>query len=145
MPQTPDRNPNGHPRIDFYEMSGRFTDPVGVAGVLVGKAFPDTTDIAVVARREQLEALDVRLWDKPTGRFLPHGINDATAPIRLTENAPDQAGLLINLDADAELPAGNYQRVLEIVPPDEQAKKRLRQRWTDWKARGADLHHHLLK
>jgi len=33
-------------RIDFYEMSGRFSDPVEVAGVLVGKAFPATSDIA---------------------------------------------------------------------------------------------------
>lgn len=132
-------------RIDFYEMSGRFRDPVEVAGVLVGKAFPATTDIVIVGSREQLEALDARLWDKPDGRFLPHGIDDADAPIRLLETAPDQAGLLINLAASAELPTGSYQRVLEIVPPDEQAKKQLRQRWTDWKARGAELHHHLLK
>jgi len=145
MPQTPDKNPNGHPRIDFYEMSGRFTDPVEVAGVLVGKAFPATADIAVVARREQLEALDARLWDKPGGRFLPHGIDDPAAPIRLVGTPPEKAALLINLDAQAELPAGRYQRVLEIVPPDEQAKQRLRQRWRDWKARGADLHHQLLK
>ncbi|MFO7762636.1 MAG: DNA polymerase III subunit chi [Wenzhouxiangellaceae bacterium] len=142
MPQTSDRNP---PRIDFYEMSGRFTDPVKVAGVLVGKAFPATADIAVVGGRRQLEALDARLWDKPDGRFLPHGIDDATAPIRLVDKAPETAALLINLDAEAEIPAGSYQRVLEIVPPDEQARKRLRQRWLDWKSRGADLYHHLLK
>jgi len=132
-------------RIDFYEMSGRFTDPVEVAGMLVGKAFPATRDIAVVGNDAQLEALDARLWDKPDGRFLPHGIDEATAPIRLVGKAPEQAALLINLDADAELPSGSYERVLEVVPPDEQAKQRLRQRWLDWKARGADLHHHLLK
>jgi len=142
MHQTPDRNP---PRIDFYEMSGRFNDPVEVAGVLVGKAFPATDDIVVVGNRAQLEALDARLWEKPDGRFLPHGIDDAAAPIRLLHSAPERAGLLINLAADAEIPGGDYPRVLEIVPPDEQAKKRLRQRWLDWKARGAELHHHLLK
>ncbi|HKL51225.1 MAG TPA: DNA polymerase III subunit chi [Wenzhouxiangellaceae bacterium] len=132
-------------RIDFYEMSGRFTDPVEVAGVLVGKAFPATTDIAVVGTREQLSALDARLWAKPDGRFLAHGIDEANAPIRLLDSAPERAQLLINLAADAEIPDGDYPRVLEIVPPDEQAKKRLRQRWMDWKARGAELHHHLLK
>tara|TARA_Y100001933_G_scaffold233494_1_gene252856 strand:+ start:31 stop:432 length:402 start_codon:yes stop_codon:yes gene_type:complete len=132
-------------RIDFYEMSGRFSDPVEVAGVLVGKAFPATSDIAVVGTREQLSALDARLWDKPDGRFLAHGIDEAAAPIRLLDAAPERAGLLINLAADAEIPGGDYQRVLEIVPPDEQAKKRLRQRWMDWKSRGAELHHHLLK
>lgn len=132
-------------RIDFYEMSGRFTDPVDVAGVLVGKAFPATTDIAVVGTEEQLAALDARLWDKPDGRFLAHGRDDAVAPIRLAVAPPERAALLINLAADADIPGGEYERVLEIVPPDEQAKKRLRQRWTDWKARGAELHHHLLK
>ena len=142
MPESSERS---HPRIDFYEMSGRFTDPVEVAGVLVGKAFPATRDIAVVADDAQLEALNARLWEKPDGRFLPHGIDDATAPIRLVGTAPEQATLLINLSAEAELPTGSYQRVLEIVPPDEQAKKRLRQRWTEWKALGADLHHHVLK
>ena len=142
MPESSERS---HPRIDFYEMSGRFTDPVDVAGVLVGKAFPATRDIVVVGTREQLSELDARLWDKPDGRFLPHGIDDSAAPIRLVDSAPERAALLINLAAEARLPDGEYDRVLEIVPPDEQARKRLRQRWTDWKARGADLHHHLLK
>jgi len=132
-------------RIDFYEMSGRFSDPVEVAGVLVGKAFPATGDIAVVGTRDQLSALDARLWDKPDGRFLAHDTDSAAAPIRLVETAPERAALLINLAADSEMPTGEYERVLEIVPPDEQAKARLRQRWMDWKARGADLHHHLLK
>ena len=142
MPESTERS---HPRIDFYEMSGRFKDPVEVAGALVGKAYPETADIAVVGTHAQLEALDARLWDKPDGRFLAHGIDDAAAPIRLLENAPQDAALLINLAADAEMPDGEYKRVLEIVPPDEQAKKRLRQRWMDWRARGAELHHHLLK
>lgn len=132
-------------RIDFYEMSGRFTDPVEVAGVLVGKAFPATSDIAVVGTREQLSSLDVLLWDKPDGRFLPHGVDDASVPIRLLSSPPERAALLINLAGGSEMPTGQYERVLEIVPPDEQAKKRLRQRWMDWKTRGADLHHHLLK
>ena len=129
-------------------MSGRFTDSVEVAAV-VGKAFPATTvlvgNISIVGSRKQLEALDARLWEKPDGRFLPHGIDDPAAPIRLVGKAPEEAALLINLDAETELPNGCYTRVLEVVPPDEQAKQRLRQRWLDWKARGADLHHHLLK
>ena len=84
------------------------------------------------------------LWDTTcAGGF--RSIDEAAAPIRLLDAAPERAGLLINLAADAEIPGGDYQRVLEIVPPDEQAKKRLRQRWMDWKSRGAELHHHLLK
>ncbi|MDT8410247.1 MAG: DNA polymerase III subunit chi [Wenzhouxiangellaceae bacterium] len=132
-------------RVDFYEMSGRFTDPLDVVGVLVGKAFPATGNIAVVGRRAQLAELDQRLWEKPGGRFLPHGIDDEHAPIRLLEQPPQQAELLINLDAEAPLPSGRYERVLEIVPPGEDARPRLRQRWRDWSRQGAELHHHLLK
>jgi DNA polymerase-3 subunit chi len=133
------------PRIDFYEMTGRFTDPLQVACVLVGKAWPGITDIAVVGGADQIAALDERLWETPSGRFLPHGIDDPAAPIRLHARAPDSAELLINLDAAAPLPSGRYRRILEIVPPDDDAKPALRRRWTAWKQAGAELHHHRLR
>lgn len=133
------------PRVDFYQVSGRFRDPVDVACVLVGKAWPAIDDIAVVGDPATLEALDTRLWEKPAGRFLPHGIGDDRAPVNLVPEAPGGAALLINLDAEAKLPTGDFRRVCEIVPPDERAKKRLRTRWLEWKARGAELHHHVLK
>ncbi|MEE4330171.1 MAG: DNA polymerase III subunit chi [Wenzhouxiangella sp.] len=131
-------------RVDFYELSGRFQDPLDVAAVLVGKAWPELADIVLVAPRGALAELDDRLWRKPAGRFLPHGIDDETAPIRLVERAPDEAALLINLDPAAPLPQGRYDRVLELVPADEESRPRLRQRWKDWKAAGAELHHHVL-
>ena len=112
-------------RVDFYEMSGRFSDPLRVAAVLV--------------------RLDALLWQEPDGRFLPHGIDDAAAPIRLLETPPANAPLLINLDPAAALPEGRYDRVLEIVPPDETLRQHLRRRWSAWKERGAELHHHVLK
>ena len=132
-------------RVDFYEMSGRFDDPLEVACILVGKAYPAVDDIAIVGPRETLERLDERLWETPTGRFLPHGIDDGRAPIVLADRAPERTRLLINLDASAPLPAGRYDRVLEIVPPHEDARPRLRRRGTEWTAAGAELHHHRLK
>jgi len=132
-------------RIDFYEMSGRFTDPLEVACILVGKAWPDTRDIVIVGPPKVLETLDARLWERPAGRFLPHGIDDPAAPIVLDEHAPEGAELLINLDPEAALPDGRFKRVLEIVPPDERARAGLRRRWREWKSRGAELHHHVLQ
>ncbi|MGB0514680.1 MAG: DNA polymerase III subunit chi [Wenzhouxiangellaceae bacterium] len=132
-------------RIDFYEMSGRFRDPLDVAGILVGKAWPASRSIAVIGDADQLEALNRHLWEQPKGRFLPHAIDDPLAPIVLTERPPDQTDLLINLKPDASIPDGRYSRVLEIVPPDESLRKHLRRRWTEWSARGAELHHHVLK
>ena len=132
-------------RVDFYEMGGRFTDPLFVAGVLVGRAWPKAASVAVVAPRAQLEALDEQLWKLPEGRFLPHGIDQPEAPIQLLEDAPDAAAVLINLDPSAPLPGGRFERILEIIPPDESLKQPLRERWKAWKARGADVHHHILK
>ncbi|WP_376692693.1 DNA polymerase III subunit chi [Wenzhouxiangella sp. EGI_FJ10409] len=132
-------------RVDFYEMGGRFSDPLYVAGVLVSKAWPATKDIAIVGSSGDLAKLDEQLWEQPEGRFLPHERGESKAPIRLLENAPEQAGLLINLDPSAPLPAGRYQRILEIVPPDESLKQKLRERWMAWKERGAELQHHVLK
>ncbi|MFW5927107.1 MAG: DNA polymerase III subunit chi [Wenzhouxiangella sp.] len=132
-------------RVDFYEMGGRFTDPLYVAGVLVSKAWPETRDIAVVATRENIDTLDEQLWHQPEERFLPHDRGEGNAPIRLLEDAPDEAGILINLDPGAPLPGGRFERILEIVPPEEGVKARLRERWVAWKKRGAELHHHVLK
>jgi DNA polymerase-3 subunit chi len=126
-------------------MGGRFSDPLYVAGVLVSKAWPATKDIAVVGSSGDLARLDERLWAQPEGRFLPHERGEAKAPIRLVETAPHEAGILINLDPASPLPEGSYQRVLEIVPPDESLKQKLRERWMAWKQRGAELQHHVLK
>jgi len=132
-------------RVDFYQLAGRFDQPIDVACVLVGKAWPEAREIAIVGRADQLAALDDRLWERPAGRFLPHAIDDQRAPIRLLEQAPESAELLINLDPHGPLPSAAYPRVLEIVPQDESLKQQMRRRWRDWKARDAALHHHVLK
>lgn len=132
-------------RVDFYEMGGRFSDPLYVAGVLVSKAWPATREIAVVGHAADLARLDEQLWAQPQGRFLPHERGETKAPIRLLEDAPEKAGILINLDPAAPLPDGRFERILEIVPPDESLKQKLRERWMAWKQRGAELQHHVLK
>jgi DNA polymerase III subunit chi len=132
-------------RVDFYEMSGRFTDPLFVARVLIARAWPAAPALAVVAPRAELERLDELLWAEPEDRFLPHAIGRSNAPIQLLEDAPDAADILVNLDPSAPLPGGRFERVLEIVPPDESLKAKLRERWVAWKKRGADVHHHVLR
>lgn len=132
-------------QVDFYQMGGRFVDPLQVTCILVGKAWPGITRIAIVTTAETLDALDEALWSSPDGRFLPHGRAGEAAPIQILTEAPDEADLLINLDPSAPLPTGRYDRVLEIVPATEQAREPLRQRWRDWKTQGASLNHHALK
>jgi len=132
-------------QVDFYQMGGRFVDPLQVTCILVGKAWPSITHIAIVTTAEHVDALDEALWASPEGRFLPHGRAGGTAPIQILTEAPAKADLLINLDPSAPLPTGQYDRVLEIVPATHEAREPLRQRWRDWKTRGASLNHHALK
>ncbi|MEM7053749.1 MAG: DNA polymerase III subunit chi, partial [Pseudomonadota bacterium] len=134
------------------EMSGRYTDPLFVAAVLCGRAWPACGRLTIVGEPGQLNELDERLWHEPAGRFLPHsrteaGENSALADntIMLSEQAPQACDVLINLQPNGPLAEGRYTRILEIVPQDEPLKQALRQRWMSWKQRGAELHHHRLK
>jgi len=132
-------------QVDFYQMGGRFTDPLMVTCLLVGKAWPSISDIAIVTTDAQVDALDEALWTLAEGRFFPHSRAPAKAPIQVHAFAPQAATLLINLDPKAPMPEGIYDRVLEIVPATEAAREPLRERWRAWQARGAKLNHHQLK
>ncbi|MEM1081313.1 MAG: DNA polymerase III subunit chi [Pseudomonadota bacterium] len=140
-------------RVDFYVMSGRFTDPLTVAAILCGKAWPACGRLAVVGSAAQLDELDERLWHEPDGRFLPHtrlqpdqqDTPTDHAFIALCEQAPENTDVMINLQPDGPMPEGRYQRILEIVPQHESLKQALRQRWRNWQGRGVELHHHELK
>jgi DNA polymerase-3 subunit chi len=131
-------------QVDFYQLGGRYQDPIEVAGVLVAKAWPQHRNIAIVAPSAQLPALDAQLWQTPAERFLPHDLAPCSAPIRLMTEAPEHADVLINLDPLNALPSGHYQRVLEIIPADASAREPLRQRWRAWQQRGQTPRHHRL-
>ena len=47
---------------------------------------------------------------------------------------------MINL-RDAAV-AGEFERVLEVVPADESARGPLRERWTQYKSRGLEVNKH---
>lgn len=132
-------------QVDFYQMGGRFIDPILVTCLLVGKAWPKVNDIAIVTTTDQVTALDEALWASADGRFFPHGTGEGSAPIQILTQAPHSAELLINLDPASPLPQGEYARVLEIVPATEDAREPLRERWRAWKSKGATLNHHALK
>lgn len=131
-------------QVDFYQLGGRYQDPIEVTAVLVAKAWPAHPRIAIVARPEQLPGLDAQLWQTPAERFLPHELAPTSAPISLMTQAPETADVLINLDPLNALPDGLYQRVLEIIPADASAREPLRQRWRAWQQRGHTPRHHRL-
>jgi DNA polymerase III subunit chi len=140
------------PRADFYLIvSPKFAaDPLRVVCVLARRLFEaDEPALILTADEGQAEAIERRLWDFQPDAFVPHQIagreaGDARCPVLIVPPgvaAPARAQV-INL-RDAEVPGG-FERVLEVVPPDEAAKIPLRARWKAYKARGLELHTHEL-
>ena len=137
------------PRADFYLIAKpRFrSEPLRLVCELAKKAYDANLPLLVLARdTAQAETLDDLLWDMGDDVYLPHQIagdeDDGEAPVLI---APPEADaplrpLVINLrDAAVE---GGFERVLEVVPADDDARGPLRERWKQYKARGLEVNKH---
>ena len=66
--------------------------------------------------------------------------DDVPVLIAAPEHDAPLRPLVLNLrDAPVE---GAFERVLEVVPPDDSARGPLRERWKHYKARGLEVHSH---
>ena len=139
-------------RADFYLIAKpRFRDePLLLVCELAKKALAAGQPMLVLARdAAQAERLDDLLWSFDPDAYVPHQI----AGLDLEEGGgeDEEADVLIALpDADVPLRAlvlnlrdapvdGAFERVLEVVPADDSARGPLRERWTQYKARGFEL------
>ena len=132
------------PRADFYLIDKpRFREePLLLVCELVRKAYAAELPTLVLARdTAQAEALDDLLWSFDPDEFLPHQIagsdeGDDDTPILIATPEMDVPArpLLINLRDAA--PAGSYERVLEVVPADPEARAPLRERWKHYQSLG---------
>ncbi|MBS0227869.1 MAG: DNA polymerase III subunit chi [Proteobacteria bacterium] len=135
------------PRADFYLIDKpRFrAQPLLLVCELVKKAYAAGLPTLVLARDQtQAEALDDLLWSFDPDEYLPHQIagqdeDEDEAPILITTPDADVPArpLLINLRDAA--PAGQFDRVLEVVPADPAARGSLRERWKHYKSLGFEL------
>jgi len=135
------------PRADFYLIAKpRFrAEPLRLVCELVRKAYAAELWILILARdTAQAEALDDLLWDMGDDTYLPHQIagrdeEDDATPILIAEpafNAPLRP-LVINL-RDTPV-TGDFERVLEVVPADPDARAPLRERWRHYQNAGFTL------
>ena len=135
------------PRADFYLIDKpRFREePLLLVCELAKKAYAANLPTLVLARdAAQAEALDDLLWSFDADEYLPHQIagmdeGDDDTPILISTPDMDIPArpLLINLRDAA--PAGNFDRVLEVVPADPSARGPLRERWKHYQALGFDV------
>src|SRR3546814_12768844 len=92
----------------------------------------------------QAGSLDDMLWDMGDYVVIPHQIagadddeEEAAVLIAPPEVDAPLRPLVINLrDAAVE---GSFERVLEVVPADDDARGPLRERWKQYKARGLEV------
>lgn len=130
-------------RIDFHL---NVTDSLQYTCRLVRKVHALGTKVVCYSRNAStLQTLDTLLWTFSAGDFLPHvqhgheGLADT--PIVLTHSADDvhHHDLLINLDDEWPPFFARFDRLVEIVNQDEQAKMQARQRYKFYKTRGYPL------
>jgi DNA polymerase-3 subunit chi len=138
------------PRADFYLIDKpRFRDdPLLLVCELAKKAFAGEQPTLILARsRDQAEALDEKLWEFDENSFIPHqivgdGDDDAITAVLIVPpdaTTPDRV-LVINLRD--ECAPGLFDRVLEVVPADEDQRLGSRERWKTYKQAGFDVAKH---
>ena len=135
------------PRADFYLIAKpRFIEqPLLLVCELARKASDSDQPLLILAAsNEQAEVIDQLLWEFDDDAYVPHQIagideDDDITPVLIVPPGCEVAmrPLLINLCQEAA--TGNFERVLEVIPADTNAREPLRERWTNYKTRGFEL------
>jgi DNA polymerase-3 subunit chi len=137
------------PRADFYLIDKpRFREqPLLLACELARKAFAAQQPTLILARDyAEAEALDELLWAFDDDAMIPHQLagddDDEQAAVLIVPPGVDTADrpLLINLRDSC--PAGSYQRVLEVVAADPDAREGSRTRWREYLRLGFAVRKH---
>jgi len=137
------------PRADFYLIDKpRFRDdPLLLVCELAKRAFDSGQPTLILARSlEESERLDEKLWEFDDQTFIPHQIagdeDDAITPVLIVppDTVTADRALIINLRDDCA--PGLFERVLEVVPADEDQRLGSRKRWATYKAAGFEVAKH---
>ena len=133
-------------RADFYLIQKeRFReDPLLLVCELAKRGYAANLPMLILARDSaQAEALDDLLWSFEDDAYLPHQVagddEDELCPILIAtpEMEVPARPLLVNLRDG--VPAGTFDRVLEVVPADPSARGPLRERWKHYQSLGFEL------
>lgn len=119
-------------------------DKISYACRLLRKAVGSGARVVVTAEPDLLDRLDPALWTFSALDFIPHATDrqpramvDASPVVLLRSvlDAPHQA-VLLNLGE--EVPEGfeRFERLIEVVTPDEVDRATARVRWKHYAARG---------
>lgn len=97
---------------------------------------------------EQAKALDEWLWTQDLSDFIPHNLvgegPNKAPPVQIGFQEPpqNQHDCLINLSTDVQKFFSYFLQCVEIVPNEEDAKEKARERYKYYRSHGYPLQHH---
>jgi len=132
--------------IDFYFNA---QDRFQVACRLAGKALAQKKRLLIYApEAEAADRIDKLLWTWPAIGFVPHCAPHeplaAETPVLISSDAdtPQTCELLLNLGTDCPPHFERFERLLEVVGPDEAERNAARDRYRFYRDRGYPIKNH---
>ena len=140
-------------RVDFYiSDDARSQARELLACRVTDKAWQQQSPVYIhTGSAEQSELVDQLLWTFRDQSFIPHRRISAPQAQRCSilvghdEPPEQQNSLLINLSDDVPMFFSRFERVIEIVHEQDEAKQRGRERYRFYKDRGYALTTHNIK
>ena len=133
----------------FWDIGSIFSDRKGVHPAQSGEQAAISRSIVnEMSTFEETKRMDELLWTFRDISFLPHcvaGAPDAgvvSVVVGHDEAPPEEHEVLVNLAHPVPLFFSRFERVLEIVGPDDDAKTTARERFRFYKERGYPLESH---
>lgn len=119
-------------------------DKISYACRLLRKATRQGARVVVVGSADLLQLLDTALWTFSAADFVAHSLatDDATvlaaSPVLLLESLLDAPHQQVLLQLGDTVPQGfeRFERLIEVVTPDEDDRAMARQRWKYYAGRG---------
>ncbi|MHB0983269.1 MAG: DNA polymerase III subunit chi [Thiobacillus sp.] len=126
--------------------------PLDVARRVAAKACGQGRQVMIYAPDAAVaDAIDRLLWTTPAPGFVPHCrdtdplASETPVLIGTDTDALRSADVMINLHTGQPPAFARFERLVEIVGPDEAGVERGRERWRFYKARGYSLKTHDLR
>ena len=132
--------------IDFYFNAA---DRFQVTCRLAGKALAQKKSLLIYAPRpEDASRIDKMLWTWPAIGFVPHCLVNhelaAETPVLIAsgDESPARCELLLNLSSEQPPHFERFERLLEVVSPEEDERKAARERYRYYRDRGYRIANH---
>ena len=143
------------PRIDFYLLE-QHTPAAHLRTTcrIADKAYRQQHQLLIYCQdKKQAQELDTLLWTFHDTSFIPHVLwqnqPSTEAPIIICEQSqslpPQNRDILINLASEAPDFFSQFQRVIEIVSAEAQARELARERYRNYRNQGFEIHSHQIK